>query len=112
MGTAQGVVNDVQDRAGEAESTIRDRAGQMKASLADKLESGADALRQSTTETPKLDRALSATKDKVAGASERLATGMEQTAEWLRSGDMASIQRGLEKQVKENPGRTLLIAAG
>jgi ElaB/YqjD/DUF883 family membrane-anchored ribosome-binding protein len=37
---------------------------------------------------------------------------METTAEWLRAANMASVQRRLEKQVKENPARALLIAAG
>jgi ElaB/YqjD/DUF883 family membrane-anchored ribosome-binding protein len=104
--------SEVHDRVDQTAGTVRDRAGQLKAQVADKLETGAERLRQRTTNTSKLDDAVAATKEKVAGASDRVATGMERTADWLRGTDMSSIQRGLEKQVKENPGRTLLIAAG
>lgn len=111
-GTAERVLADVKGSISEAETTIQERAGQLKGTIADKLESGAEALRSRSTSTAGLDNAVSATKEKVAGAGERIATGMEQTAGWLRSADVASMQRGLEKQVKENPARTLLLAAG
>lgn len=111
-GTAEKVIADVKGSISEAESTIQERAGQLKGSIADKLESGAESLRSRSASTGGLDNAVAATKDKVAGAGDRIATGMEQTAGWLRGADMASMQRGLEKQVKDNPARTLLIAAG
>lgn len=110
--SADRAASSVSDAVKNAEQTVGERAGQLKDSLADNLDTGADSLRRRTTDTKALDSAVSATKDKVASASDRVATGMEQTADWLRSADMASIQRGLEKQVKENPGRTLLFAAG
>jgi len=110
--TANRAASNVGHAAKNAERTIADRAGQLKESLASNLETGADSLRRHTTDTTALDNAVSATKDKVAGVSDRVATGMEQTAGWLRNADMASLQQGLEKQVKENPGRTLLFAAG
>jgi hypothetical protein len=37
---------------------------------------------------------------------------MEATADWLRDADIDGIKTGIERQVKEHPGRTLLIAAG
>lgn len=110
--TTERVVADVKSSIGDAESTIQEKASHLKGTLADKLESGAESLRSRSTNTGGLDNAVSATKQKVAGAGERIATGMEQTAGWLRGSDMASMQQGLEKQVKENPARTLLIAAG
>jgi hypothetical protein len=110
--TADRAASGVRDAVNNAEQTIGERAGQLKDSLAANLETGADSLRRRSTDTRGLDNAVNATKDKVAGVSDRVATGMEQTAGWLRSADMTSIQQGLEKQVKENPGRTLLFAAG
>ncbi|HEY7859948.1 MAG TPA: hypothetical protein VIB98_00840 [Gemmatimonadaceae bacterium] len=97
---------------GRERVSARERAGQLKATVADRLETGAGRLRQRTTDTAKLDRAVARTKEKVAEASDSVATRMETTAEWLRAANMASVQRRLEKQVKENPARALLIAAG
>lgn len=97
---------------GREHVSARERAGQLKATVADRLETGAGRLRQRTTDTAKLDRAVALTKEKVAEASDSVATRMEITAEWLRAANMASVQRRLEKQVKENPARALLIAAG
>ena len=37
---------------------------------------------------------------------------MESSAEWLRDADVDKIKAGVEKQVKEHPGRTLLVALG
>lgn len=97
---------------GRERFSSRERAGQLKATLADRLETGAERLRQRTTDTPRLDKAVAVTKERVAEASDRVATRMETTAEWLRATNMASLQRRLEKQVKENPAQSLLIAAG
>lgn len=110
--TADRGVSEVKDSITSAGATIQERASQLKTQVADKLESGAESVRTRTADTAGLDSAVSATKEKMAGAGERLASGMEETAGWLRGMDMASMQRGLEKHVKESPGRTLLIAAG
>ena len=37
---------------------------------------------------------------------------MGATADWLRETDLDSIKTGIERQVKEHPGRTLLVAVG
>ncbi len=100
----------VYDRTHEPAETMRERAVQLKTQLADKLESGATTLRKRSSDTEKLDDAIATTKEKVADAGDRVASGMEKSAEWLRSANMTSFQQGLERQVKENPGRTLLIA--
>lgn len=92
--------------------STRERAGQLKATFADRLETGAERLRHRTTDTAKLDKAVARAKERVAEASDRVATRMETTAEWLRDANMASVQRRLEKQIKENPARALMIAAG
>jgi hypothetical protein len=100
-------------------STVREKAGTAKDKLADALESGAERLRsRSQTGAGTL---VSATADgstaidaegKIAHVSDKVAGGMDATAEWLRDADLDSMKVGLERQVKEHPGRTLLIAAG
>lgn len=100
----------VYDKTRETPETMRERAAQLKTQLADKLETGATRLRKRSSNTGKLDDAIATTKEKVADAGDRVASGMEKSAEWLRSANMTSFQQGLERQVKENPGRTLLIA--
>jgi ElaB/YqjD/DUF883 family membrane-anchored ribosome-binding protein len=100
----------VYDRVEELPGSVRDRAVQMKTQLADKLETGAGRLRQRATNTRKIDNAIATTKQRVVETSDRVATGMERSADWLRSANVTSFQEGLERQVRENPGRTLLIA--
>jgi len=94
----------------EGTESLGERAVQLKSQLADKLESGAEKLRERSTDTAKIDDAIATAKTQVADASDRVASGMEKSAEWLRDANMSSIKQGLERQVKENPGRTLLIA--
>lgn len=119
---ARDVAGTAQEKLADVGSTVRDRTGQMKNSLADALHSGADKLRQRSS-------APSGTASQLAGASDtgsvavpsdnraaqlgsRVASGMDATADWLRETDLDSLKTGLERQVKEHPGRTLLIAAG
>ena len=101
---------EVHDKAEESAETIRERAVQLKTQLADKLETSADRLRRRATDTAKIDDAIALTKEKVADASDRVAAGMERSADWLRNANMSSVQEKIERQVRENPGRTLLIA--
>jgi ElaB/YqjD/DUF883 family membrane-anchored ribosome-binding protein len=101
---------EVHDKVEESAETIRERAVQLKTQLADKLETGADRLRRRATDTTKIDDAIAVTKERVAGASDRVAAGMERSADWLRNANMSSVQEKLGRQVRENPGRTLLIA--
>jgi ElaB/YqjD/DUF883 family membrane-anchored ribosome-binding protein len=100
----------VYDKVDESAASVRDRAVQMKTQLADKLETGAGRLRQRATDTKKIDNAIATTKQRVAETSDRVASGMERSADWLRNANVTSFQQGLERQVRENPGRTLLIA--
>lgn len=101
---------EVHDNVEEPAETIRERAVQLKTQLADKLETSAGRLRRRASDTAKIDDAIAMTKEKVAGASDRVASGMERSADWLRNADLSSVQRKLEREVRENPGRTLLIA--
>jgi ElaB/YqjD/DUF883 family membrane-anchored ribosome-binding protein len=106
------------ERLSSVGSTVRERAGTAKNRLADVLESGAERLRNQRSEpgtlagvtaggeaTVQADARLSQLSDRVAG-------GMQSSAEWLRDADLDGIRTSVEQQVKEHPGRTLLIAAG
>lgn len=118
---AREIAGSAQDKLSDMGSTVRDRAGHMKDSLADALESGADKLRQrgaqSTPQSGDLAGATSAGTvavgdGRVAQVTDRVATGMDKTADWLRDADLEGLRTSIETQVKEHPGRTLLIAAG
>jgi hypothetical protein len=106
----KGAALEVYDKLEETAETLSERAVQLKTQLADKLATGASTIRQRSSDTAKIDDAIAATKEKVAGAGDRVASGMEKSAEWLRDTNMSTIKQGLARQVKENPGRTLLIA--
>ena len=80
----------VYDRTRETPETMRERAVQLKTQLADKLETGATKLRKRSSDTEKLDDAIATTKERVADAGDRVASGMEKSAEWLRSANMTS----------------------
>ena len=116
---ARDLAGSAQDKLADVGSTVRDRAGNMKDSLADALDSGAEKLRQRAgapsgqlvgamgngSTAIDADGRLTQVGGKVAG-------GMEATADWLREADLDGMKTSLEQQVKDHPGRTLLIAAG
>jgi len=116
---ARDIAGSAQDKLADVGSTVRDRAGNLKNSLADALDSGANRLRQRGTGTQG-DLAGASTSGSVAiendgrmaQVNNKVASGMESTADWLRDADIDGLRTGLERQVKEHPGRTLLIAAG
>ena len=116
---ARDLAGSAQDKLADVGSTVRDRAGNLKHSLADALDSGANRLRQRSGGAQS-DLAGATTSGSVAvehdgrmtQVGNKVATGMESTADWLRDADLANLRTGIERQVKEHPGRTLLIAAG
>ena len=121
---AREVAGTAQDKLADVGSTVRERSGQMKNSLADALHSGAEKLRQRTTSTSTsvsdapLAGATStgtvavAAEHRTAQVGNKVASGMDAAADWIRETDLDSLKTGVERQVKEHPGRTLLIAAG
>jgi ElaB/YqjD/DUF883 family membrane-anchored ribosome-binding protein len=118
---ARDLAGTAQDKLADVGSTVRDRAGHMKDSLADALETGADKLRAKTggqNQSGTLAGATGSTSvaletdGRVAQVSNRVAGGMDATADWLRQADLDGLRATVEQQVKEHPGRTLLIAAG
>ena len=103
------------ERAGEFAGTAREKAGELKSSLADKLEQGADKLR-SRGGSPSFAGAAGdgsvAMDNRADQITTRLAGGMQSSAEWLREADLENMRVGIERQVRENPGRSLLVAVG
>jgi ElaB/YqjD/DUF883 family membrane-anchored ribosome-binding protein len=114
MGTAQ-------EKLASAGSAARERAGTLKNSLADALESGAERLRQQAAGGGQTAGAA-ATGDSVdmvadqpnrmTDMSNQVAGGLQGAADWLRDADLDGLKSGLERQVKEHPGRTLAVAVG
>lgn len=107
-------------RLADVGSSVRDRAGLAKDKLAGALEAGAERLRERSQSSggaalagATADGATSIQGDgRIAQVSDRLAGGMERSAEWLRDAEIDGIKSGIENQVKEHPGRTLLLAVG
>jgi ElaB/YqjD/DUF883 family membrane-anchored ribosome-binding protein len=118
---ARDLAGSAQDKLADVGSTVRDRTGHLKDSLADALETGADKVRQragATGHGVALAGSTAAGSVAIEGDARladiggKVATGMDATAGWLRDADLDGLKSGLEHQVKEHPGRTLLIAAG
>lgn len=108
---ASQVRGNVDDKLGR----VKDRARELQSTLADRLDAGAEKLRQ-RTQRATLAGATGTTTDVGVPQQERLtqvqdsvARGMNKSADWLRNGDLKA---DIEKQVRDNPGRTLLIALG
>jgi hypothetical protein len=114
MGTAQ-------EKLADAGSTVRDKAGSLKHSLADALESGAERLRKQaagggqTAGAAATGESVGMVADqpnRVADMSNQVAGGLQASADWLRDADLDGLKSGLERQVKDHPGRTLAVAVG
>jgi hypothetical protein len=96
-------------------SSVKDKASNLPAMLADGLQAGAEALRQRRTSIAGVSGpsgTVVAEDSSLAAVTDTLASGMQSSAEWLRDADLDKIKDGVEKQVKEHPARTLLIALG
>ena len=99
----------VTDKLGQ----LKGRAGDLKSTLADRLEAGANSLRE-RGQSGQLAGATGAgsvgvSDDQLQKLSGTAANAMQSTATFLREGDL---QASIEEQVRTNPGRTLLIALG
>ena len=105
---------DLRGRAGELAGTVGEKAGQLKTTLADKLEAGANRLRGHDLGDGSAGGAYGTGTQQQRGAqvTNRVAGGMQATADWLRTAEIDDMRTGIERQARENPGRTLLIALG
>jgi ElaB/YqjD/DUF883 family membrane-anchored ribosome-binding protein len=120
---ARDVAGTAQEKLADVGSSVRDRAGNLKDSLANALDTGAERLRRQGGTTGASGQqlagvteagsvAIDATNSRLAPVATKVAGGMEATAGWLRETDLDSVKTGIERQVKEHPGRTLLVAVG
>lgn len=115
---ARDIAGSAQERLADVGSTVREKAGTAKDSLADALESGAEKIRSRTTgQGGQLAGATGSSSvavddSRAAVVGDKVATGMQATAEWLRDADLDGLKASVERQVKEHPGRTLAIAVG
>jgi hypothetical protein len=114
---ASNALGSAKEKLADVGSTVRDRAGSAKDSLADALDSGAEKLRQRGGDTSLAGANASGgstavADDRMTQVTTKVAGGMEATADWLRDADLDSLKTSVERQVKEHPGRTLLVAVG
>jgi ElaB/YqjD/DUF883 family membrane-anchored ribosome-binding protein len=115
---ARELAGTAQEKLADVGSNVRERAGNLKDSLADVLETGAEKLRaRGGSQDGALAGSTGSTSvaledGRVAEVSNRVAGGMDATADWLRQADLEGLGKSIEQQVKEHPGRSLLIAAG
>jgi hypothetical protein len=108
----------VSGRVKSIASSVKQRASTIPALLADGLEAGAEKLRQQrlsvsaeSAATP--GSSVTVTNDSsITAVTDTLASGMQSSAEWLRDADLDKLKSGVEKQVKEHPARSLLVALG
>jgi hypothetical protein len=97
--------------------TVKEKASNLNASLADKLEAGAEKLRQSSqgsgspyAPSTGIGGAAALEGDARMGQlGTKAADALQGTANFLREGDLKS---SIEEQVRTNPARTLLVALG
>ncbi len=104
----------VGSRVKSVASTVKDKASGIPAMLADGLQAGAEALRQRrpSTETSAGSSVAITSDPGIAAVTDTLASGMQSSADWLRDADLDKLKEGVEKQVKEHPARSLLVALG
>jgi len=101
----------VQDKLGQ----VKEKARELQSTLADRLDAGAEKLRQRNQNTTLAGASADAgtsvgvSTDRMTNVQDSVARGMQKSADWLRNGDLKA---DVERQVRENPGRTLLIALG
>jgi ElaB/YqjD/DUF883 family membrane-anchored ribosome-binding protein len=117
---ARNVASNAGEKLSDVGSQVRDRAGSLKNSLADVLESGAERLRSQGAGGGQIAGSsatggvagMIADDNRLAGASNQIAGGLQASADWLRDADLDGLKTGVERQVKEHPGRTLAVAVG
>lgn len=72
----------------------------------------ADASDISGSSSTTADGKLATAKAKIGQAKEKVVDRMHATADWIKDRDIDQLKGTIEAQVRDHPGRTLLIAAG
>jgi hypothetical protein len=113
---ARGAIGSAGEKLSGVGSTVREKASGAKDSLANALEAGAEKLRSRSGEGMSAAGAtggsVAVADDRMSQVTSRVAGGMEGAADWLRDADLDGLKGSIEQQVKDHPGRTLLIAMG
>lgn len=118
MGASGATESTTGGKFSKAKEKISERAGELKTSLADRLDQGAEKLRQRAHGGAQYAGATGdgnvgvAENDKMAQVADKVAGGMQSTANWVRNADMETVKTDIERQVKEHPARSLLVAVG
>lgn len=89
--------------------SVRGATGNVQATLADKLDAGAEAIRERLEDESPNANSIRRRVDAAGGA---VAERLEGSALWLRENDVTDLRDLLGKQLKAHPGRTALIALG
>jgi hypothetical protein len=108
------------EKLSDVGTSVRERAGSLKQTLADALESGAEKLRAQGAGGGQIagsaatggSNAMVGEGSRISEATNQLAGGLQASADWLRDADLDGLKSGVERQVKEHPGRTLAVAVG
>jgi ElaB/YqjD/DUF883 family membrane-anchored ribosome-binding protein len=111
------------EKLADVGATVRDKAGNLKNTLADALESGAERLRErgggasggqfaGASATGGTSSMVGDESNRLAQTTNQLAGGLQASADWLREADLDGLKSGIERQVKEHPGRSLAVAVG
>jgi hypothetical protein len=113
---ARGAIGTAGEKLSGVGSAVREKASGAKDSLANALDAGAERLRarggDGMSAAGATGGSMAVSEDRLSQVSGRVAGGMEGAAEWLRDADLDGLKTSIEQQVKEHPGRTLLIAVG
>ena len=117
---AKGAASTAGEKLSDVGSSVRDRAGSLKNSLANALETGAEKLRAQGAGGGQIAGAsatggsadMIAEGSRIGEATNQLAGGLQASADWLRDADIDGLKSGIERQVKDHPGRTLAVAVG
>jgi ElaB/YqjD/DUF883 family membrane-anchored ribosome-binding protein len=117
---AKSAASTATEKLADVGSTVRDRAGSLKNTLADALQTGAEKLRAqgagggqiAGTSATVGSTGMIGEGNRLSEATNQLAGGLQASADWLRDADLDGLKSGIERQVKEHPGRTLAVAVG
>ena len=93
-------ITPIQDRPPIEAGSGGSKLDQVKSTVADKLVEAADTLRQKTGQN-----------DAVAPYANQASDWLHHAADYVRDFDPAEVKAGIQRQVHENPGRSLIAAA-
>ena len=99
------VVTSAREKVVDLVGSARGGTGNLQATLADRLEAGAETIRRRPAISP-------GSRGGTEKASRTIADGMERSAMWLRENDVTDIDKLLQRELRERPGRVALIALG